>query len=130
MEERAQIVPEFSEGSFRLFYEDTVTEALSIAKRVCGNDEDAKEACQDAYVAVYRYWSSGRLKAAPRALLFRALRRSAVDALRARVRCDLVLLPAQRMEGVDDAESTPRVATRAPVEGRRERHGRELLRHA
>lgn len=33
-----------------------------------------------------RYWSSGTLREPPRRLLFRALQRSAVDALRARLR--------------------------------------------
>lgn len=75
----------FSEDAFRRFYEETLRQALTIAKRVCGDDEDAREACQDAYLAVYRYWSAGRLTEPPHHLLFRAVRRSAIDALRSRL---------------------------------------------
>lgn len=85
MDERTG-VRAFSEVAFRWLYEETVREALQVARRVCGSDEDAKEACQDAYLAVYRYWSSGRLEEPPRRLLFRAIQRSAIDALRARLR--------------------------------------------
>lgn len=79
-------MPPYSEQGFRLLYDETLDEALRVARGICGNDEDAREACQDAYVAVSRYWSSGRLRQPPRGLLFRALQRSAVDALRARLR--------------------------------------------
>lgn len=76
----------FTESGFRQLYDETLAEALRVARGICGNDEDAKEACQDAYVAVSRYWSSGRLREPPRRLLFRVLQRSALDVLRARLR--------------------------------------------
>lgn len=67
-------------------YDETLDEALRVARGICGNDEDAKEACQDAYVALAQYWSSGRLREPPRRLLFRALQHSAIDLLRVRLR--------------------------------------------
>ncbi len=85
-DEQATRAPRFSEEGFRQLYEETLDEALRVARGICGSDEDAKEACQDAYVALARYWSSGGLREPPRRLLFRALQRSAVDALRARLR--------------------------------------------
>jgi RNA polymerase sigma-70 factor (ECF subfamily) len=86
VEEQTSHGSPYSEEAFRRFYDDTLREAFGVARRVCGRDDDAIEACQDAYVAVYRYWSSSRLKEPPQRLLFRAVQRSATDALRARLR--------------------------------------------
>lgn len=99
----------FSEAAFRRLYDDTVYEALRVARGVCGSDEDAKEACQDAYLAVYRYWSGGRLTEPPRRLLFRAVQRSAIDALRARLRRE------RRPWRVDVQTQTPG-SVRGPLE--------------
>ena len=108
MDDQAR-VPAFSEAAFRRLYEDTVREALQVARRVCGSDEDAKDACQDAYLAVYRYWSNGRLEAPPRRLLFRAVQRSAVDALRARLR-------RERRAGRGEPETPAPDTVRGPLE--------------
>lgn len=108
MDDQTSRVPPFSEERFRLLYDETVDEALRVARGICGSDEDAKEACQDAYVAVARYWSSGRLREPPRRLLFRTLQRSAIDALRARLR-------RERHVGEGHPATMPR-AVRGPLE--------------
>ncbi len=100
MEDRTSRVPAFSEDAFRRLYEETLPEALAVAAAVCGSDEDAKEACQDAYLALYRYWSGGRLAEPPRRLLFRVVQRSAVDALRSRLR-------RERQPGHGEPATTP-----------------------
>lgn len=100
-------MPSFSEEGFRRLYDETVNEMLRVARGICGSDEDAKEACQDAYVALARYWSSGGLREPPRRLLFRALQRSAVDALRARLR-------RERRAGVSGPAVT--LTVRGPLE--------------
>lgn len=96
-------------------YDETLDETLRVARGICGNDEDAKEACQDAYVALARYWSRGGLREPPRRLLFRALQRSAIDALRARLR-------RERPTGVSGPAAT--ITVRGPLERalRRLRH--------
>ncbi len=101
-------MPPFSEDGFRRLYDDTLDEALRVARGICGSDEDAKEACQDAYVALARYWSGGRLREPPRRLLFRALQRSAVDLLRARLR-------RERRMGVSEPAGQPGTV-RGPLE--------------
>lgn len=86
MDEHAPGVVAYSEQAFRRVYDETLAEALRVSRGICVDEEDAKEACQDAYLALHRYWSTGRLHEPPRHLLFRALQRSAVDRLRSRSR--------------------------------------------
>jgi len=86
VDEASERVPRFSEERFRELYDETVTEALGVARAICRRDDDAQDAVQDAYAVLARYWSEGRLRDPPRRLLFRVLQRSAIDALRARVR--------------------------------------------
>ena len=86
MDEASERVPRFSEERFRELYDETVTEALGVARAICRRDDDAQDAVQDAYAVLARYWSGGRLRGPPRRLLFRVLQRSAIDALRARLR--------------------------------------------
>lgn len=109
-------MPTFSEDGFRRLYDETLDEAMRVARGICGSEEDAREACQDAYLALARYWSRGRLREPPRRLLFRALQRSSVDLLRARLRHD-------RRLGVSDPAGQPRMI-RGPLERalRRLRH--------
>jgi DNA-directed RNA polymerase specialized sigma24 family protein len=106
-DEQATGAPQFTEEGFRLLYDETFDETLRVARGICGSDEDAKEACQDAYVALARYWSSGRLREPPRRLLFRALQRSAIDALRARLR-------RERRVGLSGPAAT--LSVRGPLE--------------
>ena len=114
-DEQAAGVPRFSEEVFRRLYDETLEETLRVARGICGSDEDAKEACQDAYAALAQYWSSGGLRESPRRLLFRALQRSAIDALRARLR-------RERRVGV--SAPTAMLSVRGPLERalRRLRH--------
>lgn len=107
-DEQAGQVARFTEDGFRRLYEETLDEALRVARGICGSDEDAKEACQDAYVALARYCSRGDLREPPRRLLFRALQRSAIDALRARLRRE------RRVDVSDASTTTP--AVRGPLE--------------
>lgn len=109
MEEQHSRGSGFSDDAFQCFFEDTLPDALRVARRVCGSDADAKDACQDAYLAVYRYWSAGRLREPPRHLLFRVVQRSAVDALRARIR-------RQRHTGHDDPEASAPGAVGGPLD--------------
>lgn len=86
MDEADERVPRFSEQRFRELYDETVAEALGVARAICRGDDDARDAVQDAYAVLARYWAAGRLRDPPRRLLFRVLQRSAIDALRARLR--------------------------------------------
>lgn len=86
MDEWGERIPRFSEAAFRELYDQTLAEVLRVARGICGDQADAEEAAQDAYAALARYWSEGRLQGPPRGLLFRVLQRSAVDALRRRRR--------------------------------------------
>ncbi len=108
MDEWAERIPGFSEAVFRELYDETLAEALRVARVICTDEEDAEEAAQDAYAALARYWSAGRLREPPRRLLFRALQRSAVDALRARLRRE------RRVSG-EGAASAPG-SVRGPLE--------------
>lgn len=83
---RDEPVPAFGEEAFRQFHDDTFRTVWTVARRICRDDEEAHDVCQNAYVAVYRYWRDGRLMEPPRRLLFRVVQRGAVDVIRARAR--------------------------------------------
>jgi RNA polymerase sigma-70 factor (ECF subfamily) len=74
--------PSYTEARFARFYEETYATLWRLARRVCGDEEDAADVCQQAYVAVYGYWSRGELREEPRHLLFRVAKLRAIDALR------------------------------------------------
>ena len=78
--------PSYTEARFARFYEETYATLWRLARRVCGDEEDAADVCQQAYVAVYGYWSKGKLREEPRHLLFRAAKLRAIDSLRSRRR--------------------------------------------
>ena len=61
---------EFNEERFRRVYDDTLGQAFAVARRLCGSDEDAADACQEAYLALYRSWSGAHLEGPPRYFLF------------------------------------------------------------
>lgn len=76
----------FSERAYEDVYRATFPTVWSIVRRLARTDEEAEDACQHAYLALYRYWSAGTLREAPTHLLYRAARRAAIDALRRRHR--------------------------------------------
>lgn len=77
---------EFSEHAYEDVYRATFPTVWSIIRRLARTNEEAEDACQHAYLALYRYWSAGTLREAPTHLLYRAARRAAIDALRRRHR--------------------------------------------
>lgn len=79
-------MPEYSEARFARFYEETHATLWRLARRVCGDEDDAADVCQQAYVTVFGFWSGGRLREDPSHLLFRVAKLRAVDALRSRAR--------------------------------------------
>lgn len=76
----------FSETRFEELHGETFPTLWSFARRICGDEDEAQDVCQKAYLAVWRYWSEGRLREEPRRLLFRAAERAAIDVIRARQR--------------------------------------------
>lgn len=78
--------PEYTEAGFARFYEETYAAIWRLARRVCGDEEDAADVCQQAYLTVYGYWSRGQLREDPRHLLFRAAKLRAIDSFRSRRR--------------------------------------------
>lgn len=87
----------FSERAFEELYRDTFAIVWAIARRAAPSDEDADDIAQRAYLTVFDYWSGGRLREDPTHLLYRAAKRGAIDALRARGRRSRLFarLPAQ-----------------------------------
>lgn len=77
---------EFSERAYEDVYRATFPIVWSIVRRLARTNEEAEDACQHAYLALYRYWSAGTLREPPAHLLYRAARRAAIDALRRRRR--------------------------------------------
>ena len=75
--------PAYSEAHFARFYEETYASIWRLARRVCGDEEEAADVCQQAYLAVYGYWSRGRLREEPRHLLYRVAKLRAIDSFRA-----------------------------------------------
>jgi len=80
------VVPDFSEAAFEVFHGQTFTAVWTMARRLCGDESEAHDITQVAYLGVYRFWRAGKLREPPRRLLFRAAQRAAIDALRARSR--------------------------------------------
>ncbi|MGH2499239.1 MAG: RNA polymerase sigma factor [Candidatus Limnocylindria bacterium] len=76
----------FSEAAFEKLHGETFTMLWSFARRISGDEGEAHDVCQKAYLAVWKYWSEGRLHEHPRRLLFRAAERAAIDVVRARAR--------------------------------------------
>lgn len=81
-----QALMPFSERAFEEFHADTFEPVWRLARRICRDEAEAHDVCQNGYVVVYRYWRSGRLREAPRRLLYRVIQRAAVDVIRARTR--------------------------------------------
>ena len=78
------VVPDFSEAAFEAFHGQTFSGVWTFARRLCGDESEAQDIAQTAYLAVYRYWRDGKLLQPPRRLLFRAAERAAIDVLRSR----------------------------------------------
>lgn len=76
----------FNERAYEDLYHATFPTVWSIVRRLARSDEEAEDACQHAYLAVYRYWSEGRLREPPTHLLYRAARHAAIDLVRSRER--------------------------------------------
>lgn len=76
----------FSEARFEELHGETFPILWSFARRICGDEDEAQDVCQKAYLAVWRHWIAGKLREEPRRLLFRAAKRAAIDVIRARQR--------------------------------------------
>ena len=76
----------FSEAAFEALHAETFQAVWTMARRLCGDDSEAQDVAQIAYLGVYRYWRDGRLREPPRHLLFRVAQRAAIDVLRSRSR--------------------------------------------
>src|SRR5581483_6150261 len=76
----------FDEVVFESFHAETFAPLWTFARRICRDESEAQDVCQQAYVAVYRYWKAGRLREDPRRLLYRVAQRGAIDVVRARSR--------------------------------------------
>jgi RNA polymerase sigma-70 factor, ECF subfamily len=83
---RAGDAAPFTEAAFEAFHGETFGRVWSFARRICGDESEAQDVCQNAYLAVYRYWEAGRLREQPRRLLYRVAQRAAVDVVRSRSR--------------------------------------------
>lgn len=83
---RPSAVEAFSERAFEAFHEATFATLWSFARRTCGDEDEAHDVCQKAYLATWRYWSEGKLREEPRRLLFRAARTAGIDVIRSRER--------------------------------------------
>jgi RNA polymerase sigma-70 factor, ECF subfamily len=79
-------VPAYTEAAFEAFHADTFQAVWTMARRLCGDDDEAQDVAQTAYLGVSRYWREGKLRESPRHLLFRIAQRAAIDVLRGRFR--------------------------------------------
>ena len=78
--------PPFSEGAFERLYRETFATVYSIGRRAARDQSEAEDVSQRAYLALYGYWSAGRLREAPEHLLYRVAKNGAIDLLRRRRR--------------------------------------------
>lgn len=85
------VVPELSDERFEEFHRETFKVVWAMARRLCGDDDEAHDVCQLAYLTVYDVWRRGELREPPHHLLLRVAQRRAVDAVRARSRWRRVL---------------------------------------
>lgn len=99
--------PSFGERAFETFYRETFAEAWSLARRIARDEGRADDICQEAYLTVWRYWVTGRLRDVPRLLLFRVIGRAAIDVLRKRRRREQVEAPFGSAEQAADFAATP-----------------------
>jgi RNA polymerase sigma-70 factor (ECF subfamily) len=76
----------FSEAAFERLHTETFPSVWAMARRICQDESEAQDIAQIAYLGVYRYWREGKLREAPRRLLFRIAQRAAADVLRGRAR--------------------------------------------
>jgi RNA polymerase sigma-70 factor (ECF subfamily) len=100
---------EFSEGAFEDLYRDTFARVWSMARRVARDDAEADDVSQAAYLALYRYWSSGRLREPAEHLLFRTAKNKTIDLLRARTRRVLLFARLPRASPATELTGTPLV---------------------
>jgi RNA polymerase sigma-70 factor (ECF subfamily) len=98
---------EFSETAFEAVYRDTFGKVWSMARRVARDDGEADDVSQAAYLALYRYWSSGRLREPPEHLLFRTAKNKTIDLLRARTRRVLLFARLPRASAATELSGTP-----------------------
>jgi len=92
----------FSERAFEQCYQETFGTVWSIARRVASDDGEADDVAQKAYLALYRYWSTGELREPPSHLLYRVAKRGAIDLLRARRRSIRLFAKLPRPAALDD----------------------------
>jgi RNA polymerase sigma-70 factor (ECF subfamily) len=76
----------FSEAAFERLHTETFPAVCAMARRICQDESEAQDIAQVAYLGLYRYWRDGKLREAPRRLLFRIAQRAAIDVLRGRAR--------------------------------------------
>ena len=109
-------VPPFSEAAFEAFHGETFQAVWTMARRLCGDESEAHDVAQVAYLGVYRYWHDGRLREPPRHLLFRAAHRAAVDVLRGRGRRERLFaaLPKDTQAGWVEGELRDALARLKP----------------
>jgi RNA polymerase sigma-70 factor (ECF subfamily) len=98
---------EFSEAAFEDLYRDTFATVWSMARRVAHDDAEADDVSQAAYLALYRYWSSSRLREPPEHLLFRAAKNKTIDLLRARTRRVRLFARLPRASPATELSGTP-----------------------
>ena len=61
----------FSEAAFERLHAETFRVVWAMARRICRDESEAQDIARVAYLGVYRYWRDGKLREAPRRLLFR-----------------------------------------------------------
>ena len=105
-------IPAFSEAAFEAFHHESFQAVWTMARRLCGDESEAQDVAQVAYLAVYRYWRDGKLREPPRHLLFRAAHRAAVDVLRARRRRERLFAALPKDTGTGWVEGELREALR------------------
>ena len=91
----------FTEAAFERLHAETFPAVWAMARRICRDESEAQDIAQVAYLGVYRYWRDGKLREAPRRLLFRIAQRAAVDVLRGRARRER-LFAALPKQGASD----------------------------
>ena len=97
------------EAAFEAFVRQYEKKVYTLCRRTCGNDEDAQEAAQDAFLAVWRSIGSFRQEASLSTWLYRLAANACIDILRRNKRSGAGSV------SLDDPETAPEVIDSAPL---------------
>ncbi len=111
-EEEQRLIRAVQRGSaeaFEQLYNENQSRVYALALRMCGNEQDAMDASQEAFLKAYRSLGSFRGDCAFSTWLYRLTANAATDLLRARRTGKLISLEQlrEREEGFDPPADTP-----------------------